>query len=333
MNKNRYSILALALVAPLMLAACPNNDKLDNPRAGKSTGSQPPTPPSPIPGAAFNGERAMEHVKRQIEIGPRPPGSPELVKMREYITSQLRSYGLRLTTDTFRAITPQGEKEMVNLTGEIPGESKDVIMISSHYDSKFFKNMTFVGANDPGSSVGTLLELARVMGSSGQKPKFTYWLVFFDGEEAFCKEWEECSNPDGPDNTYGSRRYVAQLQATNSAARVRAMILLDMMGYKNLELGRDDMSTKWLQDIVWQTAREQGNGSTFVNRPEGVGGDDHKPFLSAGIDSLDIIELSTYRYWHTPEDSLDKISAKSMKMVGDAVLGSLPRIEQHLQGK
>jgi glutaminyl-peptide cyclotransferase len=257
----------------------------------------------------------------------------------------LNSFGLKVTADAFHASTPMGDKEMINVTAEVPGESKDVIMITSHYDSKYFKNMRFVGANDPGSSVGTLLELARVMVTNGQKPKLTYWLVFFDGEEAFCLDWEECKNHNPadpssklPDNTYGSRRYVAQLQAANSVSRVRAMILLDMMGYKNLELGRDTMSTIWLLDIVWQTARELGHGNVFVSRPEGVGGDDHEPFLKAGIDSLDIIQLSSYRsgsidYWHTPEDSLDKISAKSMKIVGDVVLASLPRIEQHVQGR
>jgi glutaminyl-peptide cyclotransferase len=334
----RHWIFALALIAPMLFAACPNNDKLNGPRGGMST-SQPPTLPPPIPGAvAFNGERAMAHVKKQIDIGPRPPGSPELAKTREYITSQLGSYGLHVTTDPFRASTPIGEREMVNITAEVPGESKDVIMISSHYDSKYFKNMRFVGANDPGSSVGSLLELARVLGTNGQKPKLTYWLVFFDGEEAFCQGWDDCSKPGAPDNTYGSRRYVSQLKASNSLSRVRAMILLDMMGYKKLELGRDTMSTIWLLDIVWQTARELGYGSVFVNREEGVGGDDHEPFLKAGIDSLDLIQLSNYRsgsveYWHTVEDSLDKISPKSMKIVGDVVLASLPRIEQHLQGR
>src|SRR5258706_5800511 len=116
------------------------------------------------------------------------------------------------------------------------------------------------------------------------------------------------------------------------------MILLDMMGYKNLELGRDTMSTRWLQDIVWQTGRESGYGNIFVNRDEGVGGDDHEPFLKAGIDSLDLIQLSNYRsgsveYWHNVEDSLDKISPKSMKVVGDVILASLPKIEQHVLGK
>jgi Zn-dependent M28 family amino/carboxypeptidase len=193
--------------------------------------------------------------------------------------------------------------------------------------------MRFVGANDPGTSVAALLELGRVLGTRGQQPKVTYWLVFFDGEEAFCENWDDCGKPGAPDNTYGSRRYVSQLQATNSLSRVRAMILLDMMGAKNLELGRDDMSTKWLLDTVWTTARELGYGNIFLNRPEGVGGDDHENFLRAGIDSLDIIQLSTYHYWHTPEDTIDKVSPQSMKIVGEVVLASLPKIEQHLQSK
>jgi glutaminyl-peptide cyclotransferase len=332
---NRVSwFCALALTAPFLFTACPN-DKPNNIRTSDSTRNQPtPSGPSIVPGAvAFNGERAMEHVKKQVDFGPRPPGSPELAKTREYISSQLKSFGLKVSTDAFHASTPIGEKEMFNITAEVPGESKDVIIISSHYDSKYFKDMRFVGANDPGASVATLLELARVLGTNGQKPKLTYWLAFFDGEESFCETWDECGKPGAPDNTYGSRRYVSQLQSMNAISSVKAMILLDMMGSKDLELGRDSMSTRWLLDILWQTAADLGHGKVFVPREEGVGGDDHEPFLKAGIDSVDIIQLSTYRQWHTPEDSLDKISAKSMKIVGDVVLASLPRIEQHIQAR
>src|SRR4029078_8157238 len=200
-------------------------------------------------------------------------------RTREYIINTLKGSGLNVSTDEFSAATPIGEKKMVNLTAEIPGESKDVIIISSHYDTKLFTNMQFVGANDPGSSVGTLLEIGRVLAAYQQKPKFTYWLGVFDGEEAFCEEWDQCSKPDAPDNTYGSHRYVAQLRNNNELDRVRALILMDMMGYKNLELGRDRMSTRWLQDIVWRTGHDLGYGKYFVDRPEGVGGDDHEPFL------------------------------------------------------
>ena len=333
-RKRATMALGVFVLLPLLFIGCPKNNGPDAPRGGMSSRPQASAAPAPIPGAvAFNGERALAHAHKQVEIGPRPPGSPELAKTREYIARELNSYGVKVTTDEFHASTPLGDKVMVNITGEISGESKDVIIISSHYDSKYFKNMHFVGANDPAASVGTLLELARVLATNGQKPKATYWIVFFDGEEAFCENWEDCGKPDAPDNTYGSRRYVAQLKATNNLNRVRALILLDMMGSKTLELGRDDMSTKWLLDIVWQAARELGHGSIFVNRPEGVGGDDHEAFLRAGIDSLDIIQLSTYKYWHTPEDTLDKISAKSMKIVGDVLLESLTKIEQHALSK
>jgi Zn-dependent M28 family amino/carboxypeptidase len=222
---------------------------------------------------------------------------------------------------------------MVNITAEVPGESKDVVMIASHYDTKLFRDMKFLGANDPGASVATLLELGRVLGASQQKPKLTYWLVFFDGEESFCEEWDQCGKPNAPDNTYGSRHYVSQLHKNNELARVRALILMDMMGYKNLELGRDTMSTRWLQDIIWRSARDLGYGKYFVDRPEGVGGDDHEPFLRAGIDSVDLIQLSGYPYWHRADDTLDKVSPQSMKIVGEVVQASLPRVEQYLQNR
>ena len=209
---------------------------------------------------------------------------------------------------------------MVNIIGEIPGETKTMILLASHYDTKYFKDMQFLGANDPASSVATLLEIGRVLGSQKEKPKVTYRLVFFDGEEAFCEGWDQCGSEDHPDNTYGSRHYVTQLQAKNELGRVRAMILLDMIGYSNQQFGRDSTSTSWLLDIVWRVARDLGHGSIFLNRQEGVGGDDHEPFLSAGVDSLDIIQLNTYRsssgdeYWHTEKDTLDKISARSLKI-------------------
>lgn len=316
--------------SPLLFIACPRNEPRQPPRVGVSERSVvEPTPARPS--VSFNGERALDHVRKQIEIGPRPPGSPESAKTREYIINELTSMGTRVETDEFTSATPLGEKKMVNITAEIPGESKDVIILASHYDTKYFKDMRFVGANDPAASVGTLLELGRVL--AGTKPKLTYWLVFFDGEEAFCENWDDCGKPEAPDNTYGSRRYVNQLRSSKELDRVRALILLDMMGYKQLELGRDTLSTKWLQDIVWQTARELGYRSYFVDRPEGVGGDDHEPFLKAGVPAVDLIQLNSYPHWHTPEDTLDKVSAKSMKVVGDVVSASLPRLEQRLLSK
>ncbi len=333
-NSTRFLALAFLLLVPLMLLGCPSNT---NKPADSSTTPSAPAPPAK---SDFDGDRAFEQVRKQVEFGPRPAGSAELDKTRNYMIEQLKSYGLNVTTDEFHATTPIGDRKMINVTAELPGESNDVIIISSHYDTKYFKDIKFVGANDGGSSTGALMEIARVLAASKQKPKMTYWFVFFDGEEAFCFDWDECHNPNPadprtplPDHTYGSRRYVAQLVEKNELKRVRAMILLDMMGYKNLRLGRADLGSAWLTDIVWQTGKQLGYGNVFVDSLEGVGDDDHGPFLKAGVESIDIIQLSSYEYWHTREDTLDKISAKSLKTVGDAVIASLPKIEERLANK
>ena len=326
---NRVALLAIALLMPVLFAACPKNDPPARPRARVSTNAPPSTGAAPVV-AAFNGERAMDHVRKQLDFGPRPPDSPQLIKTREYISGQLKSYGWNVSVDEFNATTPHGEKKMANITGEIAGETKTLILITSHYDTKYYKDMLFVGANDPATSVATLLEIGRVLGSVREKPKVTYRLVFFDGEEAFCEGWSECGSEEDPDNTYGSRRYVSQLRERNELANTRAMILLDMMGYKNLELGRDPMSTRWLQDIIWQTGRELGHGKVFVDREEGVGGDDHEPFIREGVDAVDLIQLGTYPYWHKADDTIDKVSPQSMKIVGDTVLASLPKIVERV---
>lgn len=334
-NGRRWGSLVGLLSIVLVLTACPKNEKPDggpvtmSSRSGsRSTDRAIDTPP-----ITFDGERAMQHARKQVEIGPRPAGSAELAKTRDYIISELRSSRLSVTTDEFTATTPAGEKKMVNITAQVVGESRDVIIIASHYETKLYKDMQFVGANDPAASVGTLLEIARVLGNSREKPALTYWFVLFDGEEAFCENWDDCSKPGAPDNTYGSRHYVSQLSQKSELGRVRGMILLDLMGYKDLELGRDDMSTRWLQDIIWKKGKELGHASIFVNRAEGVGGDDHEPFLEAGVPAVDLIQLNGYPHWHKPTDTIDKISSKSMKIVGDVVLGSLPEIAERIVSK
>ena len=334
MSKDSLRLLTIlvALLVPLSLLGCPGNS---NKPIDTTTTNSPAKSASD-----FDGNRAFEHVRKQVEFGPRPAGSAELEKTRGYVIDQLKSYGLNVTTDEFHPVTPQGQKRMVNVTAELAGESSDVIILSSHYDTKYFKDFKFVGANDGGSSTGALMEIARVLAAQKTKPKFTYWFVFFDGEEAFCAEWEDCKNPNPadpknelPDNTYGSRQLVSDLIAKNELKRVRAMILLDLMGYKDLRLGRPELSARWLVDVVWQKGNELGYGSYFVNAREGVDDDDHKPFLRAGIDALDIIQLGTYPYWHTKEDTLDKISPKSLKIVGDTLISSLPKIEERLQNQ
>ncbi len=332
LNVRHMGCLAAVLLTPVLFAACPKNDLPPRPRASVSTSPRQPSVTPPIV-VAFNGERAMDHVKKQVDFGPRPPDTPQLAKTRSYIMSELKSSGWNVYLDEFNAATPQGDKKMANIVGEIAGETKTLILITSHYDTKYYKDMQFLGANDPASSVATLLEIGRVLGSRKEKPKVTYRLVFFDGEEAFCEGWDECGTEGHPDNTYGSRHYVSQLTARNELENTGAMILLDMMGYTKLELGRDPSSRRWLQDIIWLTGRELGYGKVFVDRDEGVGGDDHEAFIKAGVDAVDLIQLSSYPYWHKADDTIDKVSADSMKIVGDTVLASLPKIVEHVTNK
>ncbi len=285
---------------------------------------------------AFDGERAFNNVKTQVEFGPRPAGSAANEKAREHIIRELNSYGLKTTLEEFTGNTPRGKVKFKNVVAELPGESPNVIIIASHFDTKPFKEFTFVGANDGGSSTGALLEIARVLASEKeQKRKFTYWFVFFDGEEAFCHEWSECM--DGKDNTYGSRYMANRLKKEKQLSRVKAMILLDMMGDKDLTIPREEGSSQWLVEAIWGTAQQLGHAKEFPSRPSSVGDDDHMPFLRAGVPAVDIIDFEygsapgENDYWHTKEDTLDKISPRSLKIVGDVVLLSLPRIEAQIR--
>lgn len=326
-------LLATTLLSPSPEARAPSGRGGTNPVYVETQGNA----------SSFSGQRAYEHVKKLVEFGPRPSGSKALALARKYIVGQLDGHDrsrlhtsgskeATLNEDEWVADTPAGKVRMVNVVYELPGETDETIIIAGHYDTKRYKDFAFVGANDGGSSAGALIEIARALRASGVPRRFTYRLVFFDGEEAVCREWDECSKPGRPDNTYGSRYEVGRLKARDRLKKVRALILLDMVGYDRLELGRDDMSTPWLVDILWRTARELGYSKQFVERGEAVGGDDHAPFLRAGVPAVDLIQLSTYPHWHTPEDTLDKISPHSLKAVGDVVLASLPRVEEKLKG-
>lgn len=328
----------LLLLATIFLFACGDNTASTNPVAGSS-----PTPTATTENkqktTAFDGERAFNHVKAQVALGPRPAGSAALEKTREYLLRELKSYGLTTTFDEFTAPTPQGKVRFKNLIAELPGATSDLIIIASHYDTKPFKEFAFVGANDGGSSTGALLEIARVLAAehaAGNQPRrFTYQFVFFDGEEAFCREWSDCLN--GKDNTYGSRHLAARMQKAKLLHRVKALILLDMVGDKDLTIPRDESSSAWLVQTIWSTAQELGYAQQFPNRSFTIGDDDHMPFLRAGVSAVDIIDFEygtepeDNSYWHTSADTLDKISAQSLKIVGDVILLSLPRIETQIR--
>jgi glutaminyl-peptide cyclotransferase len=266
-----------------------------------------------------------------VAIGPRPAGSSALRQTRAYITRQLSAAGLTVQEQPFKVTAPVvGPVEMVNLVTRLPGRRTDRILLTGHYDTKLFKNFVFVGASDGASSAAILIELARVL--KDQPHEFTYELVWFDGEEAFCEGWDDCEKPGAPDNTYGSRHYVEAAKKANALSSIKAMILFDMIGARDLKLRKETgLSTPWLIDIVWGTARKMGHGGTFLDADGPVGGDDHEPFVKAGIPSLDIINLIDYPHWHKPTDTLDQVSARSLQIVGDVILAALPEIEKKLK--
>ena len=265
----------------------------------------------------FDGAAALRHVERLVAIGPRPAGSPEGARARAYIEAELRAAGVETRVMAFEATTPHGRLPMANVIGVLPGKRADVILIGGHYDTKWYPNFRFVGANDGGSSTALLLQLARELAKTPRE--FTYWITFFDGEEARA-EWT------ATDSLYGSRHMAAELARTYRLPR--AMILVDMIGDRDLGIRKEGYSTPWLTDVVWETARRLGHGRHFLNDVQPVE-DDHAPFLRAGVPATLLIDFE-YPPWHTQDDTLDKVSARSLAIVGEVVREALPAVEQAL---
>jgi Zn-dependent M28 family amino/carboxypeptidase len=275
--------------------------------------------------ADFDAARAYNHAKQMVEFGPHPSGSDAIKKAQDYIEKEFKSYGLKVTEDNFEAVTPRGAVQMKNIIGELPGEKPDIVLITGHYDTKLQRG--FLGANDGGSSSACVLEMARAL--SKTKPQYTLWFVQFDGEEAVV-DWNAMN---GKDNTYGSRHLASKLKADGTLSRVKAMILVDMIGDKQLDIKREGESTRWLTDIIWNTASKIGYAKNYL-REEHYISDDHLPFLQAGVPSVDLIDFNygpDHAYWHTNEDTLDKISGESLKAVGDVIIRALPEIFKGLE--
>jgi glutaminyl-peptide cyclotransferase len=268
----------------------------------------------------FDSTRAYNHTRDQVAFGPRPANTPANLKTREYIVATLAKSGYTAKEQPFTASTPIGPVKMVNLVATLAGARPERIAIASHFDTKPINEFRFVGANDGASSTGALLELARVL-KTRPKPQYTIEFLFFDGEEAYG-EWRD------PNHTYGSRHYVAAARTSGSLAGLKALILLDMIGDRALNLRRDTNSTAWLTDIFWATAKRLGHGAHFLDEPFPVE-DDHMHFVKAGVPSVDLIDLD-YPAWHTAGDTLDKVSAASLQIVGDVVLAALPEVEARL---
>ncbi|HUS19380.1 MAG TPA: M28 family peptidase [Terriglobales bacterium] len=269
---------------------------------------------SSAPAPRIDEKRTMEYVKEIVAFGRRAPGSPGQKKQQEYIRAKFQ--GDTLEEDVFTAETPAGKFEIRNLIVKYPGTEDSVILLGSHYDTNYpLKN--YVGANDGGSSTALLLEIANHLRARKLKGP-SVWLVFFDGEEAF-DHWT------ATDSLYGSRHLAAKWKQDGTLKKIKAFILADMIGDADLNIQQETYSTSWLREMVMQAASNLGHKSHFLG-PEGGIEDDHIPFRKEGVPVVDIIDLD-YGYGnvfhHSPNDTLDKVSPKSLKIVGDVIFETL----------
>jgi Zn-dependent M28 family amino/carboxypeptidase len=275
----------------------------------------------------FRGDRAFEITRQFVAIGPRWCTSPGHLKAEQFLRDQFKHD--KLEEDTFTANTPIGPVPMRNFIVRFPGKKDGVIVLTTHYETNYpLRKTGFVGANDGGSTTGLLIEIANELRGK-VLDGYSVWLVFFDGEEAI-ESWQ------GLDNTYGSRHLAAKWGQDGTLKRVKALMLADMLGDKDLNVQRESKSTPWLLDVVGQAAKNTGHAKYFFTY-EVAEEDDHVPFLNRGVAAVDVID-SDYGphtqvlpdgYHHTPQDTMDKISAKSLTIVGDVFLESIRLINLH----
>lgn len=275
---------------------------------------------APLEGAPFSGAEALAFTRRIVAFGPRPSGSEEIRKLQAYILGELKLTGARVTQDDFTASTPLGPTPMKNIIAHFGGRSGKVVVITGHYDTKSMPGGYFVGANDGGSSAGFLLEMAKAL--AGEPHRDDVYLVWFDGEEAVA-QWTET------DSLYGSRHLADRWAADGTLERIKALINVDMIGDRNLDILADLNSAAPLRELVWKTAASMGYGSHFLEDSSAIE-DDHIPFLRKGVNALDLIDLDYgpgNSYWHTNRDTLDKLGAESFLVVGRVLLATLKELE------
>lgn len=318
---------ALLLICTLACLAC------DHEKDAAQTSPQTPPAAAPVssdtslptltlpydigPPPLFDGDRAMQYVKEIVKFGPRPLGSANHKKVEDYIDAHLK--GDDVEDDRFTAETPAGKFPVHNIIAKYPGTKDGIIVVASHYDTNYpLRGTSYVGANDGASSSGLLLELANQL--RGKKREgYSVWLVWDDAEEAMKPDTE---TPFMDDSLYGITHVAEKWQADETLKKIKAFLLADMIGDADLNVDRDLNSTQWLETVVYESAKRLGYQSHFFGRDNQVS-DDHLPFMKRGVACADLIDFM-YGYnnvfWHTPQDTVDKLSPKSLQIVGSVIL-------------
>jgi Zn-dependent M28 family amino/carboxypeptidase len=258
----------------------------------------------------------MGYVKEIVKLGPRPIGSANHKKVEDYIISHLK--GDRVEDDVFTADTPEGKFPVRNIIAKLPGTRDGIIVIASHYDTNYpLRNTSYIGANDGASSSALLLEIANQLRGK-KRDGYSVWLVWDDAEEAM-RTWSDT------DSLYGIRHLAEKWQDDGTLKKIKAFLLADMIGDADLNIDHDQNSTPWLEEVVYQASTRLGYQSHFFARENQVS-DDHLPFMQRGVPSADLIDFD-YGYnnvfWHTPQDTVDKLGPKSLEIVGSTILETI----------
>ncbi len=321
----------IAVLSILLLSFAFSFVSCDHDKDAGQTGAQTVTPTAPAdtnlpklslppdsgPPPAIDSARAFQYVKEIVAFGPRPLGSASHKKVEDYFLAHLK--GDEVENDTFTADTPEGKFPVHNIIAKFPGKKDGIIVIASHYDTNYpLRNTSFVGANDGGSSSALLLEFANQLRG---KPRdgYSIWLVWDDAEEAIKPETEMAFLDD---SLYGIRHLEEKWDSDGTLKKIKAFLLADMVGDADLNIEHDTNSTPWLEDVVYEAATRLGYQSHFFARTMAVD-DDHIPFMKRGVPCADFIDFD-YGYndvfWHTTQDTVDKLSPKSLEIVGGTML-------------
>jgi glutaminyl-peptide cyclotransferase len=270
----------------------------------------------------FDGAKALQYTREYVDAtGPRWIGSPGHAKAEAFLKEQFRHDDL--VEDTFTTNTPAGPMTMHNFIVKFPGKKDGIIVLASHYETNYpLRNIHYVGANDGGSTTGMLIEMANYFRG---KPNdgYSVWLLFTDGEEAI-QRWSAA------DSVYGSKHLAEKWQQDGTLKRIKAFILADMLGDADLDVQRDMNSTPWLEDLVQRAASQYGWQSYFFQKKT-YDEDDHIPFVKRGVPCADLIDLNygyDNAYWHTAQDTMDKLSAHSLTVAGDTILETVHLLDQ-----
>ena len=323
-----YQRFVVVMLTCLWASACSransNASAATPPQAeAQSSVTQQPNPSANVePIARISGDQAMQYTRQIVAFGPRWLNNPAHHKVEQYILDHLK--GIDVEQDKFTQQTSLGPFPMNNIVAKFPGTKDGIIVLASHYETNYWlRDTNFVGANDGACTSALLLEIANKL--RGKKlDGYSIWLVWDDGEESMKQQWNT------QDALFGTRHLAQKWQQDGTAKKIKALMVLDMIGYKNLDILREEHSAPWLEDLLYQAASKFGYQSHFFNEKSSVE-DDHLPFAEVGIPVADII-IGPYGYndafHHTTEDTLDKLSPRSLQIVGDTVMEAIAMINQ-----